>query len=48
MIETFTGRAWAGFIEGIGEDGTDQFRLYVDNGRAVMVRPTITWPEGAR
>lgn len=48
MLETFSGRSWSGHIEGTGEDGTDQFRLYVENGRAVEVRPIITWPDRAQ
>lgn len=48
MVETFPGRTWSGFIDAVGEDGTDHFRLFVEDGTAKLARPTITWPEGVR
>jgi hypothetical protein len=39
---TFTGR-----LQGAGEEAGDLFRIEVQDGRAVEVRPRIVWPDGS-
>lgn len=39
------GRTFAGRLDGEGSDAGDMWRLVVRGGRAVLVQPTITWPD---
>lgn len=46
VIDQFgEGRTFTGYLQGEGEDPGDLWRLYVVNGRAVEVKPTIVWPD---
>jgi hypothetical protein len=36
---------FSGYLNAEGEETGDLWRLYVINGRATAIKPTITWPE---
>lgn len=40
------GRSFAGWILVFGEDSPDVWRVEVQDGKAVEVRPTLVWPDG--
>ncbi|WP_084963337.1 DUF6205 family protein [Thermoactinospora rubra] len=40
------GRTFTGFILVRGEESPDIWRVAIENGRAVEVRPRIVWPDG--
>jgi len=41
-----SGHTFSGYLEIVGDEQGDLWRLYVWNGRAIRVEPTITWPAG--
>lgn len=46
IVDAFPGHTYAGYLHVEGrEEGIDIWRVYVKDGRAVEVRPEITWPE---
>ena len=44
IVDAFPGHTWTGPIEAHGDEGW-MARYVVRNGRAVQLKPTITWPE---
>jgi hypothetical protein len=45
IVDFFPGHEWSGYIEGVGEEYPDVWRLYVKNGVVNRVEPKIVWPE---
>lgn len=41
------GRTFTGRLQGVGEEAGDLFRIEVQDGTAVEVRPRIVWPDGS-
>lgn len=44
IVDAFPGHDFSGYIEGVGEESPDIWRLTVRGGRVVKIEPTITWP----
>ena len=40
------GHEYSGYLEGLGEDNEDIWRLYVRDGKAIKVKVQLVWPEG--
>jgi hypothetical protein len=45
LVDKLPNAAWSGYIEGVGEEYPDVWRLYVYGGMVHKVTPKITWPE---
>jgi hypothetical protein len=46
IVDAFPGREFGGYIRADGEETGDIWQLSVVDGRAVQIRPRITWPDG--
>lgn len=44
-VDAFPGHTFTGRLECEGGENLDMWRVYVRDGRAVRVEPTITWPD---
>lgn len=44
IVDAFPDREYTGYFECTGSDG-DLWRIAVRDGKAVEIKPTITWPE---
>lgn len=45
IVNAFPGHTYTGYLQGEGEENDDMWRVYVKDGKAIEVKPEITWPE---